>query len=140
MFILRQSSSDSHWHRHWQSVWLLTDTRDSLYFKLFSSSMLIMPTFCNFTSCVLIATHFSLVGQQPSQRWMLIHCGKGSWFELRLSVSGFEIQTGLGSHLPGVASFTSPAVMGLDRPIIDKGAFSILKINYVRLNLKSITC
>jgi hypothetical protein len=49
------------------------------------------------------------------------------------SVNGFEMHSGFGSHLPGVASFTSEATdmdagparpcIGLGRPIIALGPF-----------------
>ncbi len=57
--------------------------------------------------------------------------GNANWLEFISKVNGFEIQTGLGSHFPGVASFTSPAsiadglfmpeVTGPDLPIIELG-------------------
>ncbi len=60
---------------------------------------------------------------------MLIHGGKAIWYEFMSSVNGFEMHSGFGSHLPGVASFTSEAkdmeagparrsYIGLGRPII----------------------
>lgn len=62
---------------------------------------------------------------------MLIQGGKANWLAFISKVNGFEIHTGLGSHLPGVASFTSPARIadglfmpedtGPERPIIGLG-------------------
>lgn len=124
-FTALQSASDSHWHLHWHSVWLSTLTNESVYLAESSVWKSMMPTFCKRTSCDFTGSHFSFVGQQPSHRCMFMQGGKANWLDVKFTINGFDMHTGLGSHLPGVASFTSPAIIDAGplptRPIIDDG-------------------